>query len=70
MILADIAQHLRDTSSRYGGIKDHLQAAGELDRATSEFFKRQDTESLAALNGAVARCERLRNGLDKPREVA
>ena len=54
MILAEISTYLRDQSDRYGGIKDFLSAAGDLDRAASEFMKAQDIASLAVLNGAVA----------------
>ena len=60
MRLADIAQALRDTSERFGGIRHYLEAAGQLDRACSDFFKDQDLESLRVLNGAVANAERFR----------
>lgn len=60
MNLAAISKELRETSSRYGGIKHYLTAAGDLDRAISAFFKVQDLESMRALNGAVAHAERLR----------
>lgn len=60
MNLASLAQHLRDTSERFGGIGHYLEAAGALDRAASAFFREQDLASLQALNGAVARAEKLR----------
>lgn len=60
MNLAALAQHLRDTSDRFGGIGHYLEAAGALDRAASAFFREQDVASLQALNGAVARAEKLR----------
>lgn len=60
MRLAALSQSLRDTSDRFGGIGHYLKAAGDLDRACSAFFKDQDIESLAVLNGAVAAAERCR----------
>lgn len=60
MRFAALAQHLRDTSDRFGGIAHYLKAAGDLDRACSDFLKEQDLESLAVLNGAVARADRYR----------
>jgi len=59
----DLCQTLRDTSARYGGIEHYLAAAGDLDRAISAFFKAQDTDTLRALNGAVARCHKFRKHL-------
>ena len=58
MRLAALSRHLRDTSDRFGGIGHYLKAAGDLDRACSEFFKAQDLETLARLTGAVARANR------------
>lgn len=58
MRLASLAQGLRDTSERFGGIKHYLEAAGQIDRAASAFSRNQDLESLVALNGAVARANR------------
>lgn len=55
-----LLQHLRDTSARYGGIPHYLKAASDLDVALSAFFKEQSIETLQALNGAVACCERYR----------
>jgi hypothetical protein len=60
MRLAALSQALRETSDRFGGISHYLEAAGDLDRACSEFFKDQDFESLARLTGAVARADRFR----------
>lgn len=70
MNLAAISTQLRDTSDRYGGIPDYLAAADALDRACSDFFKAQDLESLNALNGAVARCQRLRKWAPDAKEIA
>jgi len=61
--LADLAQSLRDTSDRFGGIGHFLEAAGALDRAASSFLRNQDIESLRELNGAVAKAERYRKGV-------
>lgn len=63
MNLASLAQSLRDTSDRFGGIGRFLEAAGALDRAASSFLRNQDLESLRELNGAVARAERCRKGV-------
>lgn len=63
MSLADLAQSLRDTSDRFGGIGHFLEAAGALDRAASSFLRNQDIESLRELNGAVAKAERYRKGV-------
>lgn len=63
MNLASLAQSLRDTSDRFGGIGHFLEAAGALDRAASSFLRNQDLESLHELNGAVARAERYRKGV-------
>jgi len=54
MNLAQLAKDLRDTSDKYGGIKELLTSADNLDRATSKFFHEQDFASLEVLNGAVA----------------
>jgi hypothetical protein len=62
MNLASLAQALRDTSDRFGGIGHFLEAAGALDRAASSFLRNQDLESLRELNGAVALAERYRKG--------
>lgn len=63
MNLASLAQSLRDTSDRFGGIGHFLEAAGALDRAASSFLRSQDLESLRELNGAAARAERYRKGV-------
>lgn len=63
MNLASLAQSLRDTSDRFGGIGHFLDAAGALDRAASSFLRNQDIESLRELNGAVAKAERYRKGV-------
>lgn len=58
MTFAEINTKLRDTADRFGGIKHYRQAADELDRTLSTFFKAQTVESLKALNGAYARVHR------------
>lgn len=63
MSLASLAQSLRDTSDRFGGIGHFLEAAGAVERAASRFLRNQDLESLRELNGAVARAERYRKGV-------
>lgn len=68
MNLVSLAQSLRDTSDRFGGIGHFLEAAGALDRAASSFLRNQDLESLRELNGAVARAERYRKGVGVGRE--
>lgn len=68
MSLASLAQSLRDTSDRFGGIGHFLEAAGVLDRAASSFLRNQDLESLRELNGAVARAERYRKGVATGKE--
>jgi hypothetical protein len=68
MNLADLAQSLRDTSDRFGGIGHFLEAAGGIDRAASDFLRNQDLESLRELNCAVARAERYRKGVGVGRE--
>lgn len=60
MRLAALAQTLRDTSDRFGGITHYLAIAGDIDRACSRFLEEQDTESLANLLGVVSRAERFR----------
>lgn len=70
MNLASLAQSLRDTSDRFGGIGHYLEAAGALDRAASSFLRNQDIESLQALVSAVARAERYRKGVTIGKEGA
>lgn len=70
MRIAELAQSLRDTSERFGGIPDHLATAGEIDRAWHAFLGEHTLDSLQALNGALARGERLRKfAVQKPRVV-
>lgn len=63
MTFAKITQALRDTSERFGGIKDFLSAADALDRTLSEFFKEHTLDALRERNGALARGEKLRKGV-------
>jgi hypothetical protein len=70
MRIADLAQSLRDTSERFGGIPDHLATAGEIDRAWHAFLAEHTLGALQVLNGAVAKAERLRKcAVQKPHAV-
>jgi len=68
MKLAELSTWLRDQSGRYGGIKEFLAAAGQLDKAASAFMKKQDIDSLAALNSATACAWRLYSTAKKEHE--
>lgn len=61
MNLAQLSKELRDTSEKYGGIKELLASADQLDRTISKFFNDQNFESLLALNGAVANAWRCKS---------
>ncbi len=63
MKFSELTQSLRDTSARFGGIKDFLATADAVDRALSEFFKEQTLDAMRDLNGALARAEKLRKGV-------